>query len=53
MKHHDGSRWYVLCLCRCVAIGWKNDKRCGILSYMRINRKVVEYANSKIKYAKI
>lgn len=38
-KHHDGARLRVLCVCKCVATGWKNDKRCGILSYMRVNRK--------------
>lgn len=39
MKHRNGTRWRVLCLHKRVVTVWKNDERCGILSYMRINRK--------------
>lgn len=39
MKHHDGARRRVLCLCGCVAIGWKNDERCGIVNIYESKQK--------------
>ena len=39
MKHHDGARWYVLCICKCVVVGWKNDKRCGIVNIYESKQK--------------